>query len=123
MLVAKYPNWLATVVWKDGRSSHFDGAKDLFKFLQAPGAFAPGRNREAIRDIWVTEFYGLKRVRAETAWFVLGSDVLGPMGHELVPLETSEDAVDFMKDHGGRRRLRFGEVTPDVLKKVDAGQF
>ena len=31
MLVSKYPNWVATIVYKDGHAHHFDGAKDMFK--------------------------------------------------------------------------------------------
>ena len=30
MFVAKYPQWVATVVWRDGTAAHFDGAKDMF---------------------------------------------------------------------------------------------
>jgi nitrous oxide reductase accessory protein NosL len=30
---------------------------------------------------------------------VIGSDVLGPMGHELVPHDSSEEAREFMADH------------------------
>ncbi|NTV73449.1 MAG: nitrous oxide reductase accessory protein NosL [Holophaga sp.] len=123
MNVAKYPAWQAAVVWKDGGAHHFDGAKDLFKFLQAPGAFLPGRKREGIGGLFVTEFYGLKRIPAEAAWYVVGSDVLGPMGHELVPFESAEDAAEFMKDHKGRRVLRFGQVTGGVTKGLDSGQF
>jgi nitrous oxide reductase accessory protein NosL len=123
MLVAKYPNWLATVVWKDGKAHHFDGAKDLCKFLQAPGTYLPGRSREGLRDLLVTEFYGLRRINAATAWYVTGSDVLGPMGHELVAFASREDAAEFLKDHGGQRLLGFAQVTPEVIKGLDAGRF
>jgi hypothetical protein len=50
---------------------------------------------------------------------VIGSDVLGPMGHELVPHDSSEEAREFMQDHKGRRVLRFEEVTPELLKALD----
>ena len=33
MFVAKYPHWTATVLYRDGHAHHFDGAKDLFKYL------------------------------------------------------------------------------------------
>ncbi|MEW8383487.1 MAG: nitrous oxide reductase accessory protein NosL, partial [Candidatus Thiodiazotropha taylori] len=33
MFVAKYPEWIGTVLYKDGHAHHFDGAKDLFKYL------------------------------------------------------------------------------------------
>lgn len=119
MLVAKYPAWAAAVVWNDGRAHHFDGAKDLFQFLHALPKYAPGRKADQIRSLAVTEFYGLKKIDAREAWFVLGSDVLGPMGHELIPLATREDAEEFRKDHHGRRILRFKEVTPAVVAELD----
>ncbi len=86
MLVSKYPNWISFVVWKDGHTHFFDGAKDMFKFLLDLPKFAPGHRKEDIAGIYVTDFYNLERTDARKAVFVIGSDVLGPMGHELVPL-------------------------------------
>ena len=121
MIVSKYPNWIATVAWKDGRADHFDGAKDMFKFLQALPEYAPGRTRDAIATIVVTDFYDLKKVDARQAFYVIGSDVTGPMGHEFVPLATKADAEEFLKDHHGAKTLRFNEVTPAIIAKVDGG--
>lgn len=123
MLVSKYPNWVATIAYKDGHAHHFDGAKDMFKFWHEPAKYAAGHRREDMAAMWVTDFYDLKPVDARQAWFVVGSDVLGPMGHELVPLATQTDAADFMKDHKGRRILRFDEVTRDLPFKLDDGKF
>lgn len=119
MLVTKYPNWTATVVYKDGHAHYFDGAKDMFKYLADLPRYAPGHQREDIKSIVVTEYYGLSKVDATQAFYVVGSDVLGPMGHELVPLETRADAEDFLKEHKGKQILRFDEVKPDLLKKLD----
>src|SRR5512139_306979 len=94
MIVSKYPNWVATVVYKDGHAHHFDGAKDMFKYLQDLPKYAPGHRKEDIKAIAVTDFYNLGKVDARQAWFVIGSDVLGPMGHEFVPLATKTDADD-----------------------------
>jgi copper chaperone NosL len=123
MLVSKYPNWVATVVYKDGHAHHFDGAKDLFKYLQNLAKYAPGHEGKSIAAIGVTEFYSLTRIDARSAFYVIGSDVLGPMGHELVPLVTRADADDFLKDHKGRRILTFKEVTTAIPEKLDAGRF
>lgn len=123
MLVSKYPNWVATVVYQDGHAHHFDGAKDLFKYLHNVPKYAPGHDAKNITAIGVTEFYGLTRIDARSAFYVIGSDVLGPMGHEFVPLATRADADDFLKDHKGRRLLTYKEVTADVPEKLDAGRF
>jgi nitrous oxide reductase accessory protein NosL len=119
MLVSKYPNWVATVMYRDGHAHHFDGAKDMFKYLFDLARYAPGYRREDIAVIEVTEFYGLTRMDGRKAFFVIGSDVLGPMGHELVPLASREDAQDFLKDHKGTHILGFDEVTPAVIVPLD----
>jgi nitrous oxide reductase accessory protein NosL len=123
MFVAKYPPWVATVVFADGQAEHFDGAKDMFKYLLDLPKWAPGRRQEEIASIHVTEYYGLARTSARQAWYVIGSDVLGPMGHELVPLASEAEAGDFMRDHKGRRVLRFDEVELALLERLDAGRF
>ncbi len=123
MFVAKYPAWVATVRYQDGHLHHFDGAKDLFKYLLDLPRWAPGHQREHIQTIGVTEYYTLTRIDAEQAWYVIGSDVLGPMGHELIPLETRADAEEFMQDHEGVRILRAREVTQELLEKLDQGVF
>jgi nitrous oxide reductase accessory protein NosL len=123
MFVTKYPQWVATLVYKDGTAVYFDGAKDLFKYLFDLPKYAPDRTPEAIASIAVTEYYGVTHIDARQAWFVVGSDVLGPMGHELVPLMTAEDAEEFKEDHTGTAILRFDEVTPEIIPKLDAGEL
>jgi hypothetical protein len=54
-------------------------------FLRALTAYAPGRRREDVRSLAVTEFYDIEKIKARTAFSVVGSNVVGPMGHEWVP--------------------------------------
>jgi nitrous oxide reductase accessory protein NosL len=119
MLVSKYPQWTASVAFKDGHAHHFDGAKDLFKYLFDLPRYAAGHTRADIAAIEVTEYYGLTKVDARQAWYVIGSDVLGPMGHELIPLASRADAEEFLKDHKGQRILVFDEVTPALVAQLD----
>ena len=123
MLVSKYPNWVAVVTWKDGHVHFFDGAKDMFKFLHDLKKYAPGHRREDIAGIHVTDFYNLERIDARKAYFVLGSDVLGPMGHEFVPLASLVDANDFLKDHKGVKIVDFSQVTIELTLALDSGKF
>lgn len=123
MLVSKYPHWAATIVYQDGHVHHFDGAKDLLKFWFDPPKYAAGHSREQMARITVTDYYSLQPIDAKTALYVIGSDVLGPMGYEFVPLVTPADAADFMKEHQGKRILRFDQVTKDLPFQVDDGKF
>ena len=119
MFVAMSPEWAATVLWKNGKIHHFDGAKDLFKYLLKLDKYAPGYSIEDVETVAVTGYYDLKRIHARDAFYVIGSDVHGPMGHELVPLATRADADEFMRDHKGERILRFDEITWDLLIELD----
>lgn len=119
MLVSKYPNWTAAVSYRDGHAHYFDGAKDLFKYLLDLPKYAPGHGKQDIVSIEVTEYYGLTRVNARKAFYVTDSDVLGPMGHELVPFGSRADAEEFLRDHKGRRILGFDEVTATLIAELD----
>ena len=123
MFVAKYPDWIATVRYKDAHAHHFDGAKDLFKYLLDLPRWAPNHQLDQIESIGVTDYYSVQRIEAHKAFYVIGSDVLGPMGHELIPLETEDDAKEFLADHKGLSIVRFGEVTLPLLEALDRGEF
>lgn len=115
MFVAPHPTWVAAVVFADGSASFFDGPKDMFRYLHALRSSAAGGNREAVVEVWVTDYYTTRPVDARTAHFVLGTDVLGPMGRELVPVAGAAAADTLLRDHGGDRVLTFEQVTPDDL--------
>jgi nitrous oxide reductase accessory protein NosL len=123
MFVAPYPYWVASVLYRDGKAVHFDGAKDCFKYLLDLKKYEPGRSRSDVQAIGVTGYYATERLDAAQAWYVIGSDVLGPMGHELVPHDTEAEAREFMADHRGRRVLRLAEVTSALLAALDDGRF
>ena len=65
----------------------------------------------------------IERIDARKAYFVSGSDVLGPMGHEFVPLANKADADDFLKDHKGKKLYTFERVTPAMANALDNGRF
>ncbi|WP_457597982.1 nitrous oxide reductase accessory protein NosL [Hydrogenimonas sp.] len=123
MFVYKHPKWAAFIYYeKDGKLRHlaFDGVKDLMKFYFEPNRWgAYGNIRDHIKKIVVRDYYTLKPIWAKRAWFVVGSDVYGPMGNELIPFSTKKAAESFMKDHRGTKLLRFDEITKEMVYKLD----
>ena len=119
MFVSKYPDWTTAILFKDGSHVFFDGAKDMFKYLLDSKRYDPAKKTEDIQAIMVMDYYGLSWIDARRAWYVLGSDVFGPMGRELIPLEKEADAKEFMKDHKGIQIIRFPEVNMGVIKTLD----
>jgi len=119
MFVAKYPDWLAQVRFNDQKTVFFDGAKDLFKYLFAVDSYHPGRSAESVTAIYVTDYYTLDVIAAAAAFFVVGSDVYGPMGTELIAFSTAAQAEEFLGDHNGREIIRFDAVSAELLRTLD----
>lgn len=119
MFVSKYPDWVVSVLFKDSSTLYFDGAKDFFTWYHNMPRYTSSKRRADISAITVNDYYSLKPIDARTAQFVLGSDVYGPMGKELVPFGKLADAYAFQKDHKGKMVLRFTDVTPTALKSLE----
>ena len=119
MFVAKYPDWVAIVTFKDSTSLFFDGSKDFFIYYHNMKKYTPARNQTSIATITVRDYYLLKQIDVRKASFVIGSDVYGPMGKELVPFEKTADAIAFLKDHTGKKILTFKDITPAILKSLE----
>ncbi len=119
MFVAKYPDWTAVVRFKDGTTSYYDGPKDMFSHYFDTSRYTPGKRQADIASLMVKEYYSLTMIDARGAFFVSGSDVYGPMGSELIPFRTVQEAKSFSLDHKGKRTLRFPEITPQTIKALN----
>jgi nitrous oxide reductase accessory protein NosL len=119
MFVYKYPDWFAHIEFMDGTSVWFDGPKDAFKYYLNLRRYDPSKRASDIEYFSVTEYYELKPIDGRKAYYVLGSEVYGPMGRELVPFIRSSDAEEFMHDHNGKVVLKFEEVTRFIVKGLD----
>ncbi len=119
MFVAKYPDFLAQTVFADGKAFYFDGVKDMMKFLFRLERYSQGRKPAGLTAVYVTDYYRLALIDGRRAFYVVGSDVYGPMGKELIPFRERAEAEEFLKDHKGRRILAFGEITPELIGKMD----
>jgi len=119
MFVAKYPDFLAEIVFKDGSHAFFDGVKDMMKYHFDLPKYHPGKTTADIVAIFVNDYYSLSPTDGLTAYYIVGSDVYGPMGKELIPFKQEAEAREFMKDHGGKYLYRFSEITPKMVKQLD----
>ena len=119
MFVAKYPDWTAGIVYRDGAKVFFDGPKDMFKYFLNLSKYAPEKSDGDIAAVYVTEYYDMNLIDASKAFFVIGSDIFGPMGRELIPFKDQTDAEMFKKDHKGERIVRFDQVLPATINRLD----
>lgn len=118
MFVHKYPKWVAQVNI-DGYTHYFDGAKDMMKFYFSPGSYHKDATQAMIARLYVSDYYTLDAMDAKAAWYVVGSNVYGPMGNELVPFKSEKDALAFKADHAGKDVLTFDAITTELVKSLD----
>ncbi|HUN64906.1 MAG TPA: nitrous oxide reductase accessory protein NosL [Bacteroidota bacterium] len=121
MFVQKYPRWWSEILFADGTCRFFDGPKDMFKFYLRPGKYG-GSNKKKICKIYVRDYYSLNWLDAQDPFYVIESDIDGPMGRELVPLKSAEDAQEFKDDHHGTRVLRFNDVDWELVLRLSLGE-
>jgi copper chaperone NosL len=91
----------------------------MMKYYFDMAKYDPSKKADDIDSIYVTDYYSLTPVDGHAAFYVLGSDVYGPMGKELVPFGKEKDAQEFKKDHKGKAILKFKEITAETLKELE----
>lgn len=109
MFPAKRPKNAAAMVLKDGRTFYFCGNGCLLRtwrhsdrHLKVPA--------ESIQRMVVQDYFSGAPLDAEKAWWVAGSDVVGPMGPALVALRTEQEMERFKARHGGRKVFRLEQI-------------
>lgn len=120
MFVAKYPDWITQVRLSNGAVKFFDGVKDMMAFTLNPASF--DASGQTAKEIWVKDYYTLAWLDGRSAWYVVGSDVYGPMGHEFIPFNSAAAAENFRKDHKGTKVVRFEEITEPLVQSMRHGQ-
>ncbi len=119
MFVHKYPDFLASILLTDGSRVFFDGPKDLCKYYLHMQKYDQKHRQTDVVSIRVKDYYSLVATDGRKAFYVVGSDVYGPMGNELIPFENESEAKEFMSDHAGKRLLRFGDITDAIIAGLD----
>ncbi len=120
MFVAKYPDWITQVRLNNATVKYFDGVKDMMAFTHNPASF--GASGQTPQEIWVKDYYTLAWLDGRSAWYVIGSDVYGPMGYEFIPFSSAAAAENFRKDHKGTKVIRFDEITEPLVQSMRHGQ-
>ncbi|MBQ7271120.1 MAG: nitrous oxide reductase accessory protein NosL [Campylobacter sp.] len=119
MFVHKHKEWAAKISFENGEYAAFDGVKDMMKFIFEPAKY--GFKDAKIAKIQVSDYYAQNAIDAKSAFFVVGSDVLGPMGNELIPFGDEDSAKSFKLDHRGEAILKFDEINKQIVCRLDGG--
>ncbi len=122
MFVHPYQKWITQIQFKDSSHHSFDGMKCMCRLYIDPEKYDTTKIKQDIKLVLVRDYYTLKFIRHDKAFYVVGSDVFGPMGHELIPFSTEKNASTFLSDHNGLKILRFHEINAELLDKLDKAE-
>ncbi len=120
MFVKKYPSWITQLISADGDIQVFDGVKDMMAYYFTPDQYG-NSNEITVTSVLVKDYYQQEWIDGTAAFYVLGSDVYGPMGHELIPFQSRAAAENFMKDHKGKELLGFSDISLDLINRMRQG--
>lgn len=101
MYPSRYLPWQQQLIFKDGTMAAFDGGKCLFRFLHNMAEFDAAHTVADVAMIWVKDFDTGAWTDGTKAYYVVGSNVLGPMGKEIIPFATRDAAQKFQQQNGG----------------------
>ena len=117
MYPAKYPRWQSQIIFKDGSMTPFDGCKCMFNFMFAMDQYDKAHSMDDVAAILVKDFNTGEWMNGADAYFIVGSNMMGPMGKELIPFTDKAAAMKFHQEQGGNMTV-YSEITPEVLKSL-----
>jgi len=109
MFPAKRPRSAAAMVLSDGRTFYFCSNGCLLRAWRTPSVYL-GVSRASIRRMVALDYFSGAPLDAASAWWVAGSDVIGPMGPALVTLQAPSDVEQFKARHGAKTVFQFDQV-------------
>ncbi|MFC1833994.1 nitrous oxide reductase accessory protein NosL [Thermodesulfobacteriota bacterium] len=111
---------VAATVFKDGKVVGFDGARCLFVYNSIPSKY--GVDIADMKDQFVIDFTSKKMIKVEEAFLVLGSNVKGRMGYEMIPFTNKQEASKFASEHDGKWIVQLHSVVRGMQPKEEEGK-
>ena len=109
MKIGPASQWRAELAAADGTTTAFDTPRCALQSWRS--------GKTTAKSLRVQDYYDRQLRDAGELRFVIGGDVVGPMGPDLVPVDPAR-ASKFIQDHAADRALKLEEITPEVLGTI-----
>ncbi len=111
MIIADNPLW-------EGRMHKEGEEKVVFCSPKCLLLTNPADKDHSGTKLEVKDYYSTKFIDATIAWYVSGSDIMGPMGPDLIPFADRTSAEEFMQEHHGTGLYNYAELTIEKIKQL-----
>lgn len=121
MFPARSRAWAAQIIFRDGDAHFFDSPLSLFLYLQDVGRYSRGRRASDIAVSFVSDARSGRWIDARQAWYVHGSDAMGPMRSGNLPAFASpQAAAHFAQQRGGQvmSAAALSQALPPELQRL-----
>jgi len=118
MYSARYPKFNCQIVFKDGSYEAFDSTIGLLVYLHFPDK--TGLKLKPVAGIYFKDYLKGGWLGADTAFFVTGSKIRGPMGIQFLPVDSQQAAEELKKQTQGKDIIHFKMINRQYL--IDAAK-
>jgi copper chaperone NosL len=120
MYPARYPQFNCQIVFKDGSYEAFDSAVGLLVYRFFPDN--TGIKLNPIAQIYFKDYLKERWLEAGKTFFVIGSEIMGPMGVEFLPVDSEQAAKELKKQEQGQDNTSFKKINRQyMIKAAKAG--
>ncbi len=116
MITVDFPGSKGQIHYRNGKIDTFCCTLDMMTFYLQPDS---PKNIASIfvNDMGKTDWDRPKGnwIDAKEAYYVLGGDIMGPMGEALVPFANIKDSEAYIKEHGGKI-VKFDDINMEMLR-------
>jgi copper chaperone NosL len=117
MKVALYPKFACNMELVDGRKFSFCTTGCMIRSWLHPEVYLEAEKAD-IQFVWVQDYFTGQKIDGTSAFWVAGSDVIGPMGRAYVSLKSEHDVEAFKRRHGGKFVFFLPEITDEKWKEI-----
>jgi len=116
MYPARYPEFNCQVIFKDGSYEAFDSAIGLLVYLLFPDK--TGMKPKPVAEIYFKDYLKESWLEAGKTFFVTGSEIMGPMGIEFLPVDSEQAAKELKKQEKGEDIVHFKEINREYMTRA-----
>jgi nitrous oxide reductase accessory protein NosL len=118
MYPARYPKFNCQIIFKDGSYEAFDSTIGLLVYLHFPDK--TGKTLKPVTGIYFKDYLKGGWLEADKTFFVIGSEIRGPMGIQFLPVDSEQAAADLKNQAQGKDIVHFIKVNRQYL--IDAAK-
>jgi nitrous oxide reductase accessory protein NosL len=116
MYPARYPRFHCRIAFEDGSYEAFDSAVGLLVYVLFPEN--TGIKVKRIAGTYFKDYLKETWLEADKAFFVVGSEIMGPMGIEFLPVDSEQAAEELKEQEKGQEIIPFKEIDRQYMVKA-----